>query len=54
MPAPEPERRVLPAAGGQYFRLRIRSELRRSQLHYQRLGDEARSRKLAELVMRVR
>lgn len=46
--------RQLPPAGGQFFRLRIRSELRRSQLRYQRLGDEARSRKLAELVMRVR
>lgn len=46
--------RQLPPAGGQFFRLRIRSELRRAQLRHQRLGDEARSRKLAELVMRVR
>ena len=46
--------RQLPPAGGQFFRLRIRSELRRAQLRHQRLGDEARSRKLADLVMRVR
>jgi hypothetical protein len=46
--------RQLPPAGGQFFRLRIRRELRRAQLRYQRRGDEARSGKLAELVLRVR
>lgn len=46
--------RQLPPAGGQFFRLRIRRELRRAQLRYQRLGDEARSGRLADLVIRVR
>jgi hypothetical protein len=46
--------RQLPPAGGQFFRLRIRRELRRAQLRYQRLGDEVRSGRLAELVLRVR
>lgn len=46
--------RQLPPAGGQFFKLRIRRELRRAQLRYQRLGDEARSGKMAALVMRVR
>ena len=46
--------RQLPPAGGQFFRLRIRRELRRAQLRYQRLGDEARSGRLAELVLRLR
>jgi hypothetical protein len=46
--------RQLPPAGGEFFRLRIRRELRCAQLRYQRLGDEVRSGKMAELVMRVR